>query len=107
MDQHDEQNAREDYKQGVRNRKIFTTTDDILGLPSSVFVGCGAVLFGTFLLFTWQAALIMAFVLMPGMYHIHKDDPRALSLWIDVLFQRHHSFEAGTATQRQLIILED
>lgn len=107
MDEHDEQNSREDYRQGARNRKVFTTTEFSLGLPNNVLMGCGAVLLGTFVLFTWYATIIMGLVLMPVMFHIHKDDPRALTLWKDVMLQRYNSYEAGTSTRRQLVVLKD
>lgn len=105
MEEHDD--SREDYRQGARNRKVFTTTDFVMGLPSNVLMGCGAILLATFVLFTWWSTLIMAFLLMPVMYHIHKDDPRALVLWQAAMFERYNAFEAGTSTSLQLVILKE
>lgn len=107
MSNDEQDNAREDYRQGARNRKIFTTTDYVMGLPGNVLMGCGAVVGATFILFTWFAALFMALLILPVMYHIHKDDPRALSLWKDAIIERHTSWEAGTTTSRELVILKD
>jgi len=97
--------SRDDYRQGVRNRKIFTATDDKFGLPSNVAMGCGAAILGTFLLFNFWAAIVVALLVLPVMYRIHKDDPRALSLWQAAMFQPYTAWEAGTATRRELVIL--
>lgn len=99
------QGQSDEYSQGSRNRKIFTRSEDIFGLPSSIFMGSAAAVFAVFLIFHWWTAVIAAVLIFPPMYSIHKDDPRAFAIWQYALTEKTNAWEAGSAGRRELVIL--
>lgn len=87
-----------------KNHKVFTMQDEILGLPASVFiVGLGLSVSLAVMLFWWML-FVTSLLYFPPMYHIHKDDPRGLKVWIRALQRRHTYWRAGRASARQLVI---
>jgi hypothetical protein len=99
--------VRQDYKQGARNRKVFTSSHLIFGLPSNVFLGGCALAVGVFFISTWYWGVLLAAIYFPPMFSIHKDDPRALAVWKTTLSDRTAGWQAGVVTRRSLVVLSD
>lgn len=62
---------------------------------------------GVFFISKWWTALIVALIYFPPMYAIHKDDPKALSIWRATLSDRTSGWEAGHVKRRVLVVLSD
>jgi hypothetical protein len=99
--------SQQDYSEGVRNRKVFTSGHLIMGLPANVAIGGAALSLVVFILSTWWAALIMACIYFPPMISIHKEDSRAFQVWQSTLTARTVGWQAGHIAPRIFVVLSD
>jgi type IV secretory pathway VirB3-like protein len=96
----------EDQKQAFKQVKVLTAQDEFFGIPSKVFYNVIAFSIGLgVLLRSPLVSLIFLFVLGMPAYHIHKNDPFALQIWIRAVTRRYGRWCAGRGERRSLIIL--
>lgn len=96
----------EDQKQAFKQVKVLTARDEFFGIPSKVFYNVIAFSIGLgVLLHSPLVSLIFLFVLGIPAYHIHKNDPFALQIWIRAATRPYGRWCAGRSEKRSLIIL--
>jgi type IV secretory pathway VirB3-like protein len=105
-DDNDFEVAKDDYVEGVRNRRIFTSAHLIFGMPANLAIGGVALAIGVFFVSTWWAAIIVALIYLPPMIAIHKDDARAFQVWQTMIRERTSGWEAGNTAKRILVVLD-
>jgi len=67
----------------LKNRDAFTKPDLTVGMPSGVFMFGLLIVFGSyFLLKLFIAPIVLGVIYYSLMFRIHKDDSRALSVWL-------------------------
>ena len=97
----------EDQKQGFKQVKVFTARDDYFGIPSKIFYNVIAFSIGLgVLLRSPPVSIIFLFVLGVPAYHIHKNDPIALKIWIRAITRRYGRWCAGRAERRSIVIFK-
>jgi type IV secretory pathway TrbD component len=88
-----------------KNRRVFTNQKEYWGIPSNLFIGGAGLIIGISFLVVWWAGLALAGVYFPVMYHIHKQDPRAIQAWMRGIKRKNSYWVAGDAEPVQLQIL--
>mgnify|MGYP000014671388 CR=1 FL=1 len=88
------------------NVKAFTDDHLILGIPQGGFMlGIVIVLLSYFVTkILWLPVLVAALYYVP-MYHVHRDDPRGLKIWVNVLASSTLVWEAGRRKPFQFTVL--
>jgi hypothetical protein len=100
------QDLSEDQQQAFKQVKVLTARDEFFGIPSKVFYNVIAFSIGLgILLRSPVVTVVFLFVLGIPAYHIHKNDPFALQIWIRAVTRRYGRWCAGRAERRSLIVL--
>ena len=95
-----------DQRQAFKQVKVLTAKDEFFGIPSKVFYNVIAFSIGLgVLLRSPLVSIIFLFVLGIPAFHIHKNDPFALQIWVRAVTRRYGRWCAGRAEPRSLIIL--
>ena len=90
---------------GLKNVKVFTTTDEIAGLPSGIFMAGLGMSIGLAVAVQWWALFIVAPIYYPAMYAIHKDDPKGFKVWMRAYQRKGNYWAAGKTKSISLQIL--
>lgn len=100
----DDSGLRADALQHVQ---IFNDEGLTYGIPSKLFwLGFIISLTISFML-KWYVGPVFAAVYFLSMYEIHKDDPKAISAWVDAaLNRRKEIWVTGLHKQRKLKIID-
>ncbi len=105
----DHRNQINEEKEAFRQAKVFTQKEEYFGIPSKVFYNVVALSVGIMVAFRSTYGLcvsvIMFFLLIVPLYHIHKNDPFALVVWKKCLFRKHNRWCAGRSEKRVVNIL--
>ena len=99
--------AQSDFKDATRNRKVFTNVHEKFGLPSKVAL-LGLALSGfVFFIGTWWLGVLAGLVYFPAMYSIHKDDSKAMDVWLAAFSSSRLGYQAGLTRGRELVLLSE
>ena len=97
----------EDQKQAFKQVKVLTSRDEYFGIPSKIFYNIIAFSIGLgVLLRSPLVSIIFLVILGLPAYHIHRNDPFALKIWVRAITRRYGRWCAGRAERRSIIILE-
>lgn len=107
----DEQIVKEqEEKEAFKQAKVFTQKEEYWGIPSKVVYNVGALSIGLIVAFRSLLGVIlgitMCFLMIVPLYHIHKDDPFALTVWVRCMRRRHNRWCAGRAENRNVKIIK-
>jgi hypothetical protein len=101
------QELNEEQRQAFKQVKVLTKKDDYFGIPSKIFynivafsIGLGAILHSPLV------GLVFLAVLGIPAYHIHRNDPFALQVWIRAVSRRYGRWCAGRGERRKLYIIK-
>lgn len=96
-----------DQKQAFKQVKVLTTKDEFFGIPSKVFYNVIAFSIGLGVIVRSPIVSIIFFIVLGiPVYHIHKNDPFALQIWVRAATRRYNRWCAGRSGRRSLIIIE-
>ena len=93
-------------QRGLQNVKVLTLSDEILGLPSKIFVTGLALAIGLGAAVHPILGIIVAIAYFPGMYHAHKDDPRGFITWKLAISRKNNYWVAGRQARTKLILFK-
>jgi len=79
----------------VKNVKVFTTQDQILGIPSALFLLGLLCCLCVFVATTWICALLVAVVFYPMMWSMHRDNPKGFYVWFRAGFSNEVYWASG------------
>ena len=97
----------EAQKQAFKQVKVLTSRDEFFGIPSKVFYNVVAISIGLgVLLRSPIVSIVFLGVLGIPAYHIHKNDPFALQIWVRAVTRRYSRWCAGRAERRSLVIIQ-
>ncbi len=85
-------------------RKSLLDGFAIIGVPSSIMVltaGC-SIIIGVKV--NWPLAVISAVFLLVSLYTIHRKDPKALTVYMSLLFQGESLFSSFKQTYQRIVI---
>ncbi|AUZ86188.1 hypothetical protein [Methylophaga nitratireducenticrescens] len=103
----DEINRSSRFSQAAKTRGIFTSVNTISGIPSGLFI---AGLLGSiavyFLFKSFFVAICVGAAYFILMYSIHKDDVRALKIWLACFRDKTLVWEAGRSKRINLIFTD-
>jgi|GEM_PF-2405117 type IV secretory pathway VirB3-like protein len=92
--------------QGFENRRVFTSQSEIMGLPATLFFAGAGLVVAFFVLIGWWAALLIGAVFFPPMYHIHREDPRGLQVWVRAMRRSNSLWGAGRLEPLDVIFMD-
>ncbi len=99
-EQNENQNA-------LKQAKVFTQKEQYFGIPSKVCYNVVALSVGLGVAFKSPlVGLLFLFLLVIPLYHIHKNDPFALTVWKRGLFRRYGRWCAGRSDSREIKIIK-
>jgi hypothetical protein len=94
----------EDRNEKLKDVAVLNDEDLTLGLPTRLlYAGAGLSVILAFLL-PIVIGVLFGFVYFSSMYAIHKDDPRALQLWINTIVRPNY-VSAGIRRRRSVRLL--
>ena len=97
-----------EQEQALKQIKAFSAKTEYFGIPADiVFAIVGfSMMVGAALHSPLMIVVFLCFLGIPA-YHMHRNDPFALKVWVKALQRRHHRWCAGCAAPRELIIMKE
>lgn len=96
-----------DSQKGLKNRDAFTRQETRMGMPANVFMAGVVAVFASYFVFkTFFAPIFIGAFYFPLMFTIHKDDSRALKIWLACMFDKTDCWQAGSVNEINLILKE-
>ncbi len=98
-------NGNSDIDNSVKNRKIFTDQHLIAGIPANLFViGLVVTVLPILLFKSASLCFVFAVIYYGFMIPLHKDDPKALGVWLSCFSDKFVYWESGRCKKNTLII---
>lgn len=95
-------------QEGLKNRDAFTRQETRMGMPAGVFMAGIVIVFASyFVVKTFLAPILLGAVYFPLMFTIHKNDSRALKIWVACMFDKTDCWQAGSVNEINLILNEN
>lgn len=99
--------AQNEKQNAFKQAKVFTQKEQYFGIPSKVCYNVVAFAVGLGVAFKSPLiGLLFLGLLAAPLYHIHKDDPFALTVWKRGLFRQYGRWCAGRSDSRKIKIIE-